>query len=516
MLPPRLACLYVPDFRLQVALHSLGGDPDGGLALVDPEDGRRRIVAASPNARLDGVRRGLTAVAAAAIAPEIMVREIDVRALDRAATDLETSVRRCCPQFESTGLGVIYASFRGLERHYDEDGPGGFLDDLRDAAARVGLPARVGLASNRFTARAAAIFEGRLPGRGALAIQVDAGQEAEFLAPLPLELLPFALEEVRSLHRLGLRTLGDFAQLPPAGVSQRFGPRGLMLQRLASGEDRGVLVPTMEPRPFVAEAFGDVGVGHVDALLQLCDVPLRRLLQELDDAGLGVRTLRCTFRLDGAPNRQEEWSTAEPWATLGPWRELFRLAMERMSLEAPVLSVQIEAVERAPRVMPQISLLGERGAAPGAIERVLAQLDAEVGPDGFGAPALVDAVRPEASVRVGPFAPGESGAGRAERFDDLWVSDGRIAGGLTPGYRRIEPPRPIDVSFRDGRPAQLRFGPHPSAVVAVLGPWRLDGQWWDEDTHLERTIFQVRVAEGTVWIADHGPPRHWVVEGWMD
>ena len=57
---PRIACLYVPDFRLQVSLSGLGGEPEGGLALVDPEDDRRLIVAASPGARLDGVKRGMT------------------------------------------------------------------------------------------------------------------------------------------------------------------------------------------------------------------------------------------------------------------------------------------------------------------------------------------------------------------------------------------------------------------------------------------------------------------------
>ena len=33
----RIACLHVPDFRLQASLGLLGEEPLGGLALVDPD-----------------------------------------------------------------------------------------------------------------------------------------------------------------------------------------------------------------------------------------------------------------------------------------------------------------------------------------------------------------------------------------------------------------------------------------------------------------------------------------------
>ena len=41
-----------------------------------------------------------------------------------------------------------------------------------------------------------------------------------------IELLPDALDEIDALKRLGVRTLGAFAALPPGGVARRFGLKG--------------------------------------------------------------------------------------------------------------------------------------------------------------------------------------------------------------------------------------------------------------------------------------------------
>jgi nucleotidyltransferase/DNA polymerase involved in DNA repair len=58
-----------------------------------------------------------------------------------------------------------------------------------------------------------------------------------FLARAPVSLLPLPTDTRRRLERLGLRTLGDLAALPPATVQARFGTDGRRAWELARGHD---------------------------------------------------------------------------------------------------------------------------------------------------------------------------------------------------------------------------------------------------------------------------------------
>src|SRR5439155_1483409 len=64
-------------------------------------------------------------------------------------------------------------------------------------------------------------------------------QTRDFLAPLPLTLLPVDPERREELEELGVRRLGQLAGLPGAAVAERLGPNGRRAWSLARGEKRG-------------------------------------------------------------------------------------------------------------------------------------------------------------------------------------------------------------------------------------------------------------------------------------
>ena len=74
------------------------------------------------------------------------------------------------------------------------------------------------------------------------------GEEAAFLAPLPLETLPLPLPARLALQRLGVRTLGGYARLPANSVAHRYGELGRQAHRLAQGLDDTPLRP-QRPAP---------------------------------------------------------------------------------------------------------------------------------------------------------------------------------------------------------------------------------------------------------------------------
>jgi len=148
------------------------------------------------------------------------------------------------PRVEDAGAGRIYLDASGLEGLFGDEPH--LAARLRDAAAAVGVKIRVGIAESRIAALAAA----RL-GRGVTI--VEPGGDAAYLAPAPLSLLDLPEETATRLSRWGLRTLGELAALPTAGLFERLGGDGVRLQRLARGEDPRPLV-SWRPVPLFEES----------------------------------------------------------------------------------------------------------------------------------------------------------------------------------------------------------------------------------------------------------------------
>ncbi|MEZ4400282.1 MAG: hypothetical protein R3B06_09700 [Kofleriaceae bacterium] len=110
----------------------------------------------------------------------------------------------------------------------------------------LGLHVRIGIADDRFTATVAASVERAHDGA---VVCVPRGGAAAFLAPQPLALLALPPEIQHMLECLGVRTLGDFAALPPPSVARSWDAD---LQALARG-DGGARLDPYQPAPVVRE-----------------------------------------------------------------------------------------------------------------------------------------------------------------------------------------------------------------------------------------------------------------------
>src|SRR4029077_7902535 len=116
--------------------------------------------------------------------------------------------------------------------------------DIANAIARrAKFPVNIAIAANPDAAiHAARGFQG-------ISI-VPEGDEAKFLASLPLTLLSPAEEIAETLARWGIRTFRDLDALPDLGVAARLGEEGVRLQKLARGESSRPLRPVEAPPRF--------------------------------------------------------------------------------------------------------------------------------------------------------------------------------------------------------------------------------------------------------------------------
>jgi protein ImuB len=396
------------------------------------------------------------------------------------------------PRVEDAGAGRVYLDASGLEGLFG-DAPR-LAARLRDAAAAAGVEIRVGIAESRIAALAAA----RL-GPGVMV--VEPGGDAAYLAPAPLSLLDLPEETATRLSRWGLRTLGELAALPTAGLFERLGGDGVRLQRLARGEDPRPLV-SWRPVPLFEESTSfEWGLEMLDPVVERLGELAARVCARLGAAGLAADSFEWSCRLGAGRVHEGALTPATPMTDADSIGGLLRLALEARPPRGVVEALTFRA--RPVRVAPaQESLTDRSRPAPRLLTATLNRLVALVGADAIGAPALLDTHRPDAIALVSyhPHSSREPSPLRGE------------APALA--LRRLRPPAPASVTLASGRPVAVRSGRLTGRIVAGVGPWRVSGEWWSPRPWLQDE-WDVELADGTLCRLAHDGSA-WRLEGIYD
>jgi DNA polymerase-4 len=263
----------------------VGADPKGGR-------GRGVVSTASYEARRFGVGSAMPISRAFALCPQGAYLPVDMEKYAAVSKQVMDVMRRYTDVVEPLSIDEAFLDVTGSARAFGS-GPEIAARIKQDIRAGTALTASVGVAACKLVAKIASDM--RKPDG---LVVVPAGEEAAYLAPLPVRRLWGVgpkLEE--QLARLGVQTIGDLARLDPARLERRLGSHGLDLLALARGEDE---------RPVIAEGRDARSIGHehtydsdtADAgrlrrtLLDLADGVARRLRK----AGLKARSVTLKYR----------------------------------------------------------------------------------------------------------------------------------------------------------------------------------------------------------------------------
>ena len=365
-----VACLLIPGFELRAALRArprLALEP----AALAPDAGDEPLLGpVTATAEAAGIKPGMRLGEALATCPGIVLVERDPAAVER---EWEGVLRR----LEDAGFavdpvehGVVVFETRGVERLY-----GGAQQALERALAAVGSTwdPRIGAAGRRFTALAAA----SVARPGQILIVADKEEKA-FLEPLPLSLLPLTTERYAELEGLGLRRIGELAQLPGSAVSERLGVDGRRAWRLAHGGRKGK-VRGRRPASELAEVLVfPEAVGNELTLRRALGSLLERLLARPERAGRPIRKLALSARLVDEGSWRRTLTLRE--ASAEPARLRVALGPKLQELPAPLLELRIEAVELAEHMGQQLALVEPAGEeAAGRLREGLRQVRASTG-----------------------------------------------------------------------------------------------------------------------------------------
>lgn len=262
----RIACIYLPSFPLQAHIRRaphLAGAP---VAVTDGAASGARVVVCSRAAWADGIRPGMAATTARSIAPHLTMVAADPELYEQTLHALGESLLCCAEAIELGATGDADHSYRPPHspphravylRVPPRARGNAFGQKLLTQISRQGFRGRVGVADDRFTARVAAV---RIEHRGRPArldapeqqpplfqqscTSVPRGGSAAFLAPLPLTHLSIDPDVRHLLETCGVRTLGDFAALPPPSVSRAWIDAEHDFQKLARGQGPALIRPS--------------------------------------------------------------------------------------------------------------------------------------------------------------------------------------------------------------------------------------------------------------------------------
>lgn len=477
--PPRYACLWVPHF----AATALGrGDPalrGRPVAVLDGTPATRAVLEASPEAWAQDVRPGMSASEALTRAPGLVCRDRDPEAERAAAGALLDAALATSPRLMPAGPDCVFLDLMGLEALF---GPEPRLGErLATAAADLDLPARVGIAGSRTVAALAAQTA---PG----VTVVLPGGEPAFLAPLSVACLDPDPDLAESLERWGIRTLGELAALPAAGLLARLGERGARLQARARGEDDRPFAAWVPSEPCVEAVTLDWEVISLEGLVFVLRGLLDRLSARLRVRECGAAALVLTAGLAGGASHRRRLALIAPLRESRTLLGLLRADLEGLRLEAPIVALALEA-EPAPLRPLQGALFGPPRPSPHELAQTLGRLAALVGPGNVGAPALGDTHRPDA-IELTPFT------GAVAR--QAAVAALALADAATLACRRFSPPLPAVVALREESPCRVEAPGVRGVVVACAGPWRTAGEWWAE-TAWARDEWDVALSDGAVY-----------------
>ncbi|WP_183098795.1 DNA polymerase Y family protein [Nocardioides pelophilus] len=395
---------------------------------------------------------------------------------------------------------------------------------------------RLGVADDLFTAEQAA--------RQAMVqdcVVVAPGTSATFLQELPVQVLATLDDDAGEgraladlLRRLGLRTLGDFARLSAAEVSNRFGAFGLSVWQRAQGAAPAGLGSRTPPPELACEVGFEPPLESAEAVCFSVRTTAERFVQGLSARQLVAVAVRIEAEADGVVTSARTWLhprcfTSRDLVDRVHWQlqagtagSGLRSRRDSGAVGAPIGRVRFlpETVEAAADHAD--GLWG--GGADEQVTRGVARVQAMIGFDAVRVPVL------------------QGGRGVADR--QASVTWGERPVGLRPLDRpwpgRIPGPAPARV-FASGLPAEVvdesgrsvavtergvvtgepwRYRIDAATDIAVrrwtpvsswAGPWPVDDGWWlstDASGRGRSARFQLVGVDGRAWLLV------WSAAGW--
>ncbi len=365
-------------------------------------------------------------------------------------------------------------------------------------------------------------------------------QGRRFLAGLPLTFLADPISPLFSdedgtealldvLGRLGIRTLGDLAELSESDVLGRFGWPGLLAHRLACGLDDRPLQTGDADDSASVEAEIDPPADRIETVAFTARALADSMVGRLARGGLDCVCIGIEAHSDSGHTSNRRWrhelrfGAADivdrvRWQLEGWYRSPERPA-------GPITLIRITPCVAAPAIGRQLGMWGAKSEVDERAAKVLARVQGLLGPEAVTVPRLAGGRRPDDTGRRSPF-------GATVRSQEAKKTKKKVKAAEAPWQGRLPSPspavvlaqpEPITVTDRDDDPVTVSGRGEASAtprqvtnsagrsrtVIAWAGPWPLDERWWRPSARRRQARFQLVLDDGSAHLCVLESGRWW-------
>ena len=497
----RMACVELQAFPLQLLLKRHPDWTDRPVAVVDRDKPQGVILWVNERARVARIRTGMRYSAGLSLAHTLHADEVPPADVERGVATIADHLHRFSPEVEpcrdepgvfwlnASGLSYLHASLRR------------WAQEIVVSLRMCGFRAAVAVGFTRFGAFAIART---LTPDEPVAVIRDLAVERMLARRVRLSRLGIDPALRDSLHKLGVRTVRAFLELPSEGIRRRFGPEAHRLHRLAAGEQWAPLQPLRVMEPLVARHdLDDPEADSVRLLFHLKRL-LDRVLAIVAARHQALAELTLHLRLDRAGAQTERIRPAAPTLDVVLLMNLVRLRLESLALGAGVVELCVSGRAVATTAVQQ-GLFTERPCRDrAAAERALARVRAEFGDEAVVRARLAEAHLPEARFVWEP-------AGTMPPPEPQEVACPTMVRRIHARSLALPPalaprPEPRDRPVRDGEIGYVR---------ELAGPYLVSGGWWRSAVH--REYYFARTGGGDMlWIYYDRPRRRWRWQGQVE
>ena len=311
---------------------------------------------------------------------------------------------------------------------------------------------------------------------------------------------------MRTLERLGLKTIGALLDMPRLALARRFrGGEDVLdaLDRLAGRKDEPLTAATADPPPRASLRLEEPAT-HPEAPGQALERLIPALVRKLQQRHLGARRLSLTgFRVDGSV-------AVASVATAIPTREpkhLQRLLIDKAAALDPEFGFDAFALtaEWTEELGAAQDSLVEEPSGELEVARLVDRLTVKLGPNRVRRPQPEESHLPE---RASGWTPALASL-RAKRSNP--VLDRHVASLLAMTNRPqklLDRAEAIDVIYAtpEGMPRRFVWRRAVHDIARVEGPERIAPEWWRQPSSARlRDYYRVEDATGRrYWIYREG------------
>ena len=408
-------------------------------------------------------------------------------------------------------------------------GRGSIARRIAESAFRSGYKANVAMAENPDAAIHAARW---LPG----ITVIPPGEEPDYLGGLPLSALCVSLAGIEdqqaqaimeTVELWGVRCFRDLASLPEAGISERLGPDGIRLQKLARGRSNRLLRIKEPVQGFEKSIELDDPIDLIEPLSFIIAGLLNQLCTGLQACALATNELQFSLRLEDRTEIHRTLALPFPTRDQKVLLKLLLLDIEANPPHAAIAGFSIKAEPAKPRATQQ-GLFQALSPEPEKLELTIARIAKLVGSHNIGSPEILNTHRPGV-FRLRKFKVVRNSSSKIRRRSKPLPKQTSLIGRpeRKQGFRVFTPPLPVEVQAPSGRPTRIsvkkainRSRNIDGKVTKRAGPWRTTGDWWADDSwardEWDVAIGSSNLEQGLYRIYHDLQNDAWFVEGMYD